>query len=39
MQINLRLLTWEIPEWRQAGRRYFTHDGATAIVSSPSNIL
>ena len=34
--IHLRLLTWEMPEWRQAGRRRFTTGDENAIAFSPS---
>jgi hypothetical protein len=35
--INLRLLTWERPEWRQAGRRRFNTGDNVVNLSSHSN--
>ena len=37
LRLNPRLLTWELPEWRQSGRRHFT-TSAHAFVSSHANI-
>ncbi len=38
ISINPRLLTWEKPEWKQAGRRRFTAADPTVIVSPHSNM-
>ncbi|CAF1624000.1 unnamed protein product [Rotaria sordida] len=36
--LQKELLTWEIPEWRQASRRCFTTGHADVIVSPQSNL-
>jgi hypothetical protein len=36
LHVNPRLLTWELPEWRQSGRQRIT--SAPAFISSHTNI-